>query len=160
MSDQAIRIIIAEDDFLVCDEIKRILRGSRYSILGEANNGEEAVKMTSELKPDLVLMDIKMPLMDGLEASYLISRETPTPIVILTAYESEELLQEASMAGVGAFLNKPPTLTQIDNAITIAIARHQDLLELRRLNTKLENTLDAIHMGWKLQFRRYPERKW
>lgn len=144
MHDQDIRIVIAEDDFLVCEEVKRILRGSHYKVIGEACNGEEAVEMASALHPDLILMDIKMPKMDGLEASRRISEENPCPIIILTAYESSELVEQASQAGVGAFLNKPPQFAEIDRAITIAMARHQDLMEMRQLNKKLQNALEEI----------------
>lgn len=144
MGDQNIRIVIAEDDFLICEEVKRILRDSRYTIIGEACNGEEVVKMASELNPDVVLMDIKMPKLDGLEASRQITEHTPLPIVILTAYESSELVEQASQIGVGAFLGKPPLFVDIDRAITIAMARHHDLMEMRRLNMELQNALDNI----------------
>jgi len=135
MSDLNICIVIAEDDFLVCEEVKRVLRGSRYTIIGEACNGVEAVKMASELNPDLILMDIKMPKMDGMEASRQITEQHPLPIVILTAYETPELVEQASKVGVGAFLGKPPQFAEIDRAITIAMARHRDLMEMRRLNS-------------------------
>lgn len=138
MSDQNIRIVIAEDDFLICEEIKRILRGSRYTVIGEACNGEEAVKLVADLQPDLILMDIKMPKMDGLEASRQITEQHPLPIVILTAYESSEMVKQASKVGVGAFLEKPSQFAKIDRAITVAMARHEDLMEMRRLNDELE----------------------
>ena len=144
MGDQNIRIVIAEDDFLVCEEVKRILRGSRYTIVGEACNGEELVKMASDLNPDLILMDIKMPKIDGLEASRQITEQHPLPIVILTAYESSELVEQASKVGVGAFLGKPPQFVEIDRAITIAMARHNDLMEVYRLNKELEKALEEI----------------
>ena len=144
MADQNIRIVIAEDDFLVCEEIKRILRDSRYTVIGEACNGEEAVEMASNLNPDVMLMDIKMPKMDGLQASCKIAEHHPLPIVILTAYESSELVEQASKVGVGAFLGKPPQFVEIDRAITIAMARHHDLMEMRRLNKDLQNALDEI----------------
>jgi len=81
MNDSTIRLIIAEDDFLVSEEIKRTLRGSGCEIIGTASNGEEAVKLVATLKPDVVLMDIKMPKMDGLQAARIISEQTPVPIV-------------------------------------------------------------------------------
>lgn len=141
--DEKIRIIIAEDDYLVCEEIVRSLRHLRYEILGEASNGEEAVKMVSSLKPDVVLMDIKMPVVDGLEASRQIQERCPTPIVILTAHETTDLLEEASKAGVGAYLTKPPKALEIERAVTISMARHHDLMEMRRLNQEIK-TLRGI----------------
>ena len=151
MTDNNIRIVIAEDDFLVCEEIKRILRGTPYEVVGEASNGKEAITLTEELKPDVILMDIKMPIMDGLKASAQICKQCPTPIVILTAYESNQLVEQASLSGVGAFLNKPPQFTEIDRAITIAMARHKDLIEIRHLNEQLNKAQEISHLGhWEL----------
>jgi AmiR/NasT family two-component response regulator len=144
MNDRHIRLVVAEDDFLVCEEIKRILRGTTYEIAGEAGNGEQAIRLVAELHPDAVLMDIKMPEMDGLEASRRITETCPTPIVIMTAYETVDLVETASKAGVAAFLTKPPVLAEIDRAITIALARHADLVELRRVNQELQTALGEI----------------
>ncbi|MGV1100041.1 ANTAR domain-containing response regulator [Thiovibrio sp. JS02] len=144
MGERRIRLVIAEDDFLVSEEIKRILRGAAYEIAGEASTGQEAVRLVAELNPDAVLMDVRMPGMDGLTAARRIAVEHPTPIVIMTAYESEELVAEASEAGVAAFLTKPPVLAEIDRAITIALARHADLRELRRVNLELKQALAEI----------------
>ena len=144
MNDQNIRIVIAEDEYLVRVEIKHLLRDSRYTVIGEARNGEEAVKMAAELNPDLILMDIKMPKIDGLEASRQIIEQYPLPIVIISAYESSELIKQASEVGIGAFLSKPPQYAEIDRAITVALAQHDDLMEMRRLNKELKNTLDEL----------------
>ncbi|MFZ5774925.1 MAG: ANTAR domain-containing response regulator [Thermodesulfobacteriota bacterium] len=143
-NERPVRLVVAEDDFLVCEEIKRILRGSRYTVIGEAGNGREAVQLVADLHPDAVLMDIRMPEMDGLDASRRITEEHPTPIVIMTAYESADLVEKAGSNGVGAFLTKPPLATEIDRALTIAMARHNDLMELRRLNQELQNAMAEI----------------
>lgn len=150
MNDQNITLVVAEDDFLVCDHIQRILQNSKYTIIGKASNGEEAVQQVLDLNPDLILMDIKMPKMDGLEASRLISEQHPLPIMILTAYESPDLVEEASRAGVSAFLTKPLKFETMDNAVTVARARHHELMELRRLNRELQEALDenAILKGF------------
>ncbi len=142
MSNQKIGVLIAEDDFLVCEHIKRVLQGSKYRIVGEACNGEEAVQMAVDLNPDVILMDIKMPKMDGMEASRQINEKCPLPIVVLTAFEDPELVDQASQVGVSAFLNKPPKFTEIDRAITIAMARHHDLQEIRLLNKILKKTIE------------------
>jgi AmiR/NasT family two-component response regulator len=144
MGDQHIRLVVAEDDFLVCEEIKRLLRDTAYEVIGEAGNGAQAINQVAALHPDAVLMDIKMPVMDGLEASRRITEECPCPIVIMTAYENAELVEAAGRAGVAAFLTKPPQLAEIDRAVTIAMARHADLMELRRLNQELQTALGEI----------------
>ncbi len=144
MSERNIRLVVAEDDFLVAEEIKRLLRGSNFAIAGEAGDGQEALRLVEELKPDAVLMDIRMPVMDGLTAALRITEKQPTPIVIMTAYESEELVRQASEAGVASFLTKPPALAEIERAITIALARHADLMELRRVNQELRQALAEI----------------
>ena len=102
------RVLIAEDDYLVSESIKRALGKIGYELVGKASDGKEAVSMAIELRPDVVLMDIKMPEMDGLEAAQKIQECCPMPIVVLTAHEAQELVEKASAAGVGAYLTKPP----------------------------------------------------
>lgn len=143
MSDE-IRVIIAEDNFLVSQMTKETLKKLGYTVIGEATNGKQAVEMTQSLHPDVVLMDIKMPEMDGIEASRQIQDECPTPVVILTAYETSDLVHQASTAGVGAYLVKPPDAHEMERAIIIAMARFGDMIELRRLNSELKDALDSI----------------
>ncbi len=138
MIPRSIRILIAEDDFLVSRMVKGMLEETGYNIVGEATSGTEAVEMTSKLKPDVVLMDLEMPEMDGIMATRLILTHCPTPVVVLTAYENHELVEQANAAGVGAYLIKPPKAREIDRAVTIAIGRFQDILALRKLNAELE----------------------
>ncbi len=133
-----IRVLVAEDDFMVSKSITQTLNDIGYEQVGLASNGEEAVEMTRSLQPDVVLMDIKMPKFDGLQAARQIQENSPTPLVILTAYDSKELVKEASESGVGAFLIKPPEAFEIERAVTIAMARHNDLMELRRMNKELQ----------------------
>ena len=94
--------------------------------------------MVKEIKPDLVLMDIKMPKLNGLEAAKIIQDITPTPIVILTAHESQTLVEDAADSGVGAYLTKPPIAEEIERAVTIAFARQTDLIRSRNLIRRLE----------------------
>lgn len=142
-----IEVLIAEDDYLVGEMIKGVLEERGYIIAGEATNGLEAVEMVAQLHPDVVLMDIKMPDLDGIGATRLIYQRTPVPIVVLTAYETTELVEQASEAGVGAYLVKPPNAQELERAITIAMARFDDMIELRRLNQELQarnEELDAF----------------
>jgi two-component system, sensor histidine kinase and response regulator len=132
------RVLIVEDDFLVSEMIRGLLEDELgYQVVGEAENGREALELNQTLQPDVILMDIQMPDMNGLEAATQITAHNPTPIVVLTAYETPELVEEASKSGVGAYLIKPPNSQEIERAITIALARFQDLQQLRHLNTQL-----------------------
>jgi signal transduction histidine kinase len=134
---EKIRVLIAEDDYLVAEMIKGLVQEAGYVVVGEASNGEEAIDKTCSLRPDVVLMDIRMPDLDGIEATHRIQEECPTPVIILTAYETPELVERATEAGVAAYLIKPPDLRELDRSIGIAIARFQDLMEVRRLNQEL-----------------------
>lgn len=134
-----IRVIVAEDDFLVSKEIVRSLKSIGYEVIADVSNGEEAVEKTCELLPDVVLMDIQMPRMDGLQAVERIQALCPTPVVVLTAHESRDLVEQASDRGVGAYLTKPPKTAEIERALTVAMARHSDLMACRRLYIELDN---------------------
>jgi AmiR/NasT family two-component response regulator len=134
-------VLIVEDDPMVGEMIQGLLEDIGYTVAGKAIDGLQAIEMTQSLQPDVVLMDIKMPNMDGIEATRHIYESCPTPVVVLTAHETPELVEGASAAGVGAYLVKPSNTREMERAIAIAIARFDDLMELRRLNTKLQDAL-------------------
>ncbi len=140
-SPKKIHVLVAEDDFLVCEEIIRELKKTGYEYIDLATNGKKAVEMTALLHPDVVLMDIQMPKMDGLKAAQKIQKNCPTPVVILTAHESLDLVAKASHMGVGAYITKPPKKVEIERAVMIAMERHKDLMELKRQNEKLKKEL-------------------
>ena len=140
----SIRVVIAEDDFLVSREVRRALKNIGHEVVAEVSNGEAAVEKICELRPDVVLMDIQMPRMDGLQASRRIQARCPTPVVVLTAHESPDLVERASDTGVGAYLTKPPKPAEIERAITIAMARHGDLMACRRLYQELAQRTRAL----------------
>jgi len=137
--DYRVKILIAEDNFLVGEMIQGVAEDAGCIVVGRANDGRQAVEMTTELLPDVILMDIKMPNLNGIEAAEIIQDRCPTPIVILTAYNTPELLKEVSAVGVGAFLAKPPKVRELSQAIVIARARFGDLLSLRRANDVLQS---------------------
>jgi two-component system, sensor histidine kinase and response regulator len=145
MENGTIRVLIAEDDFLIAEEISRSLKSNGFILCGIAPNGKKAVELTLSLKPDVVLMDIKMPRMDGLEASRIICEQCPTPVVIITAHESHDLVERASTVGIGAYLTKPSKPDEIERAITIAIARHADLMKSRQLIIELEESRKELN---------------
>ena len=122
-SQPARRVIVAEDETLIRLDIIEILRGEGYDVVGEADNGEKAVQLAEELKPDLVLMDVKMPVMDGITAAEEIGAAKICPVVMLTAFSQTELVERARDAGVMAYIVKP--FTANDMAPAIDIARHR-----------------------------------
>jgi len=142
-SNQDIRVIVAEDEYLVAREILRGLKTAGFEVIGEATTGIEVVSLVKELHPHVVLMDIQMPEMNGLEATRQLQLECPTPVVVLTAHESEELVEEAGNAGVSAYLTKPPDTKDIERAVTIALARHEDLMKTRALVEELKESKKA-----------------
>ena len=142
--DKSVKILVAEDDYLVSEEIIRGLRGQGYINIIEAADGEEAFEKTCSLRPDIVLMDIMMPKLDGISATRKILECCPTPVVILTALESQDSLKSAAEAGVGAYLTKPPRPGELERSISVALARHADMMELRRLNKELEQALNKV----------------
>lgn len=141
---QQLRVLIVEDDFLVGEMVRGLLEDLSYSVVGTAGDGHEALHLTLKLRPDVVLMDIEMPRQDGLEATQHILDQCPTPVVILSAYETPELVQRATEAGVGAYLVKPPKIREVERAISIAIARFDDILAIRRLHAELEASKAAL----------------
>ena len=132
------QVLIVEDAPLVGEMIQGVLEDIGYTVVGKAIDGLQAIEMTESLRPDVVLMDIEMPNMDGIEATRQIHEFCPTPVVVLTAHEKPELVEGASAAGVGAYLLKPPDARGMERAIAIAMARFDDLMELRRLNAELQ----------------------
>lgn len=131
-------IVVAEDNKILNRELTRVLEKLGYTVAASVEDGDKAVQQTLMHKPDVVLMDVSMPVMDGLEAAAEIQRQCPTPIVILSAYDSQEIVEQAGKNGVGAYLTKPPEPEQIERAFTIAVARHKDLMTLRKLYDQLE----------------------
>lgn len=137
----AARVLIAEDNDLLRDVLRSILVDMGYAVVGEARNGRQAVALAQDQRPDVVLMDLDMPEMDGLQATRLIQASCPAPVVILTVHESSEMVQQASEAGAGAYLVKPPDPRALERAIIVAQARFGDMMELRRLNARLQAEL-------------------
>ena len=144
MQQQKVNVLIAEDDFIVSETIQKEVENLGFTVAGKAPDGQMAVNLTKTLKPDVVMMDIEMPDMDGLEATRQICQTCPTPVVILTAYDTPDLLKQAGEAGAGAYLVKMPESREIERAIRISIARFDDMMALRRLNTELQSGNEAL----------------
>ncbi|WP_298818177.1 ANTAR domain-containing response regulator [Chloroflexus sp.] len=139
----AIRILIAEDNDLVSLTLEEQLKGLGYEVVGIARTGAEAVMLAARLKPDLVMMDIRMPEMDGTEATARIRDQTGIPVVMLTAFADKETIRRAEAAGALAYLVKPVNEQELPPAIAIALARHRELQNLRNENLELQEALEA-----------------
>lgn len=139
----AIRILIAEDNDLVSLTLEEQLRGLGYDVVGIARSGSEAVSMALRLRPDLIIMDIRMPEMDGTEAATRIHDQMAVPIIMLTAYADRETIRRAEAAGALAYLVKPVSENEFPPAINIALARFREIQALRTQVTDLEESLEA-----------------
>ena len=126
------KIIVAEDETLIRLDIIEILRGEGYEVVAEADNGEKAVALAEEHKPDLVLMDVKMPVLDGITAAEQIASDRIAPVVLLTAFSQRELVERAREAGAMAYVVKPFTVDDLVPAIEIAISRAEEIAALER----------------------------
>jgi two-component system, response regulator PdtaR len=136
------RVLIAEDEALIRLDLREMLVEEGYDVVGEAGDGETAVRLTEDTKPDLVILDIKMPIMDGLAAAEKIAGARLAPVVILTAFSQRELVERARAAGAMAYLVKPFQKSDLVPAIEIALSRFAELTaleaEVATLNERLE----------------------
>ncbi|WP_221308100.1 ANTAR domain-containing response regulator [Nocardiopsis mwathae] len=152
------RVVIAEDEALIRLDLKEMLEEDGYAVVGEAGDGETAIRLANELKPDLVILDIKMPILDGLSAAERIAGDRIAPVVILTAFSQRELVERARDAGAMAYLVKPFNKADLVPAIEMAVSRYaelsaleaevsglQDRLETRKLVERAKGLLQSRH---------------
>ena len=125
-------VLLAEDEALIRLDLKEMLEEEGYEVVGEAGDGENAVRLTRERRPDLVMLDVKMPGVDGLTAAERISDEGLAPVVILTAFSQRELVDRAARAGAMAYLVKPFQKSDVIPAIEVAVARYREIRALER----------------------------
>src|SRR3989337_1617107 len=125
------RVLVAEDETIIRLDLKGLLEGAGFEVCAEARDGEEAVRLARETEPDVALLDVKMPRLDGIEAARRILDERPIPIVMVTAYGERELVSRAVEAGVFGYLVKPFRETDLLPAIAMARARADELVALR-----------------------------
>jgi two-component system, response regulator PdtaR len=143
-TQKPLRVLIVDDQESIRILLQRQLEKIGHTIAGKASDGLQAIELTEALQPDVVLMDIEMTKMDGLEATKIILDKFPRPVVLLTSHEDPETVRLASKAGAGAYLLKPPSADEIERTMIIAAARFADLMELRRLNAELKEALENI----------------
>ena len=137
---EARRVVVAEDESLIRMDIVETLRDHGFDVVAEAADGEEAIAKSEELKPNLVVMDIKMPNMDGITAAKRLA-ELKIPVVLLTAFSQKELVDQAAEAGAMAYVVKPFTPTDLIPAVEIALSRHAQVLALE---TEVSDLIDRL----------------
>ncbi|GLZ44283.1 transcriptional regulator [Actinomycetospora sp. NBRC 106375] len=138
-----LRVVVAEDEALIRLDLVEMLREEGYDVVGEAGDGEEAVRLARELRPNLIMMDIKMPGTDGLEAARTIAGERLAPVVMLTAFSQRELVESARDAGAMAYLVKPFSKTDVVPAIELAASRFAEVTALEAEVAGLTDRLET-----------------
>jgi response regulator NasT len=136
------RVMIAEDNELIALTLEEQLTNLGYHVVGVAHTGSEAVRMCTKLQPDIVLMDIQMPELSGDVAAKEIAKQSPTPVVMLTAYSDNEHILRAEDSGALAYLVKPVNPEELPPTIDVALARFRDLQQLRERVETLQDTLE------------------
>ena len=140
---RARRVVVAEDESLIRLDLVEMLREEGYEVVGEAADGQRAVDLARETRPDLVIMDIKMPRRDGIDAASEIATERVAPVVILTAFGQRELVERARDAGAMAYLIKPFSKTDLVPAVELATSRFAEITALEGEVADLKDRLDT-----------------
>ena len=142
MSSEPIRVLIAEDEALIRLDLKEMLEEEGYTVVAEVGDGQQAVDQATELRPDLVVLDIQMPVLDGLSAAEQIASARIAPVIVLTAFSQRELVERARDAGAMAYLVKPFSKNDLVPAIEVARGRFAEMTaldgEVRTLEERLE----------------------
>jgi response regulator NasT len=139
----SLRVVVAEDEALIRLDLVEMLSEAGYEVVGQAGDGEAAIVITEKEKPDLVVMDVKMPKLDGISAAERIANQRIAPVVILTAFSQRDLVERARDAGAMAYLTKPFTIEDLMPAIELAVSRFQEIKQLDAEVTDLQEQLKA-----------------
>ncbi|WP_147534329.1 ANTAR domain-containing response regulator [Bacillus marasmi] len=138
---KSLRVVIAEDEFLILMSLKAYVENLGHQVIGEATDGEKAVELALEKKPDLVIMDINMPNLDGIEAIKKIHEKLYIPSIVISAYSDEKLIDRATEEGVLYYLLKPIDIKELNIAINISMAKFE---EIQKLQDELKDTKSAL----------------
>lgn len=137
------RVIIADDESIIRMDLREMLTNLGYLVVGEAGDGRSAVNLARELKPDVAILDIKMPDMDGIEAARILTEEKIAPVVLLTAYSQRDLVERAKEAGVVGYITKPMRESDLTPAIEVAMARFSEFRALEKEVGDLKQALET-----------------
>jgi response regulator NasT len=137
------RVVVVEDESLIRLDLVEMLTEAGYEVVGQAGDGESGVRLVRELRPDVVLMDVKMPVLDGVSAAEALAADDIAPIVLLTAFSQSDLVERALAAGVQGYVVKPFSIADLRPAIELARARFAEVHELRNGVAALEDRLEA-----------------
>ena len=137
------RVIIADDESIIRMDLREMLTNLGYLVVGEAGDGRSAVNLARELKPDVAILDIKMPDMDGIEAARILTGEKIAPVVLLTAYSQRDLVERAKEAGVVGYITKPMRESDLTPAIEVAMARFSEFRALEKEVGDLKQALET-----------------
>jgi two-component system, response regulator PdtaR len=137
------RVVIAEDEALIRMDLAEMLQEEGYDVVAEAGDGETAVKLAQEHRPDLVILDVKMPVLDGISAAERIAEERVAPVLILTAFSQRELVERAREAGAMAYLVKPFSKSDLVPAVEMAVSRYSEIISLESEVADLTERLET-----------------
>lgn len=140
---KSLRVLIADDESIRLLSLAAQLAALGHRVVAEATQGDDAVRLAAEHRPDLAILDIKMPVMDGIEAAERITQAQPIPIILVTAYSETQLVERAARANISAYLMKPVAEDDLLPAITLALARFREFESLRREVADLRDALEA-----------------
>jgi response regulator NasT len=143
VNEKPLRIVIADDEPIIRLDLKKMLEDCGYDVVGEAGDGAKALETARNLKPDVVILDIKMPEMDGIDAAKIITEEKIAPVLLLTAYSQLDLINRAKEAGVFSYLVKPFKETDLIPQIEITVARWEAFLRIEEQAADMEDKLET-----------------
>jgi len=154
------RVLIAEDEALIRLDLKEMLEEEGYRVVGEAGDGAQAVALAAELRPDLVILDVQMPVMDGLAAAEKIAADRIAPVVILTAFSQRDLVERARLAGTMAYLVKPFQKHDLVPAIEMAVSRYAETAALEAEVSDLHERLESRKVIERAKGQLMAQRSW